>query len=44
MGEYIADDRGMHELWEAIQSMTDEEKEKYIQEYEKQKEKQKEKQ
>jgi hypothetical protein len=32
--EYIVDDRGMHELWEEIQNMTDAEKEALIREYE----------
>ena len=41
MGEYIVDDRGQHELWEEIQNMTEEEKEKYIQEFEKTKHKEK---
>lgn len=35
--DYIADDRGQHELWEEIQSMTEKEREDYIQNFEEQK-------
>lgn len=37
MSEYVADDRGQHELWEKIQSMTDEEREMRVREFEKKK-------
>lgn len=37
MSDFIADDRGMDELWEEIQKMSKEEKEKLIAEYEAQK-------
>lgn len=35
--EYIVDDRGQHELWEEIQSMTAEEREEYIKKFEERK-------
>lgn len=39
MSEYIADDRGQHELWEEIQNMTDAEREEYIRKFEESKQK-----
>lgn len=37
MDNYIADDRNMHEMWEEIQQMTDEEREQAIRDHEKKK-------
>ena len=37
MSEYIVDDRGLHELWEEIQKMTDAEREECIRQFEEKK-------